>query len=147
LKKEEAVYENIFRYILFEVYYREADTYIIENIFLNNIVDEVFLSELTKIEFDSTVWKKLRTQEINEVQAQAITKHFEKDINKYIFVPIDNIIVEQARILMSKYGKQGLRTLDSIQLSVAVSLTNNADLFVTADKLLESFFKLESLSV
>ena len=35
---------------LFKLYYREADTYIVENIFRNNQIDEVFLSGLTVVE-------------------------------------------------------------------------------------------------
>ena len=130
---------------LFKLYHRENDTDIIERIFTGNNVTIVFLSEIAKIEFASTVWKKVRLQEISELQAQTIMKLFETDFDKYTFIQIDSIITEQARSLITKYGKQGLRTLDSIQFSTAVILKNQSDLFITTDKLLDTFFKHELL--
>lgn len=70
---------------------------------------------------------------------------FESDFKKYSFVVIDSIIIEQARILASKYGIQGLRTLNSIQLSVSISLFQQVEIFITADKLLKSLFEAEGL--
>ncbi len=66
---------------------------------------------------------------------------------KYNFVPVDNLIVTRAKDLIEKYGKEGLRTLDSIQLATAISLKSQCDLFITTDKLLHSFFIQESLPV
>lgn len=70
---------------------------------------------------------------------------FELDFGKYNFATTDTIIIEQARLLISKYGTQGLRTLVSIQLSTAISLFQQVDIFFTADKLLSSFFVAEGL--
>lgn len=47
--------------------------------------------------------------------------------------------------MTTKYGMQGLRTLDSIQFSTAILLARQADVFFTADKLLKSFFETEGL--
>lgn len=132
---------------LFKLYHQEADSYITEGVFTTNIVNAIFLSDLTKIEFESTVWKKVRTQDITDLQAQMLLKSFESDFGKYIFVQIDNIIIQQARSLLTKYGSKGLRALDSIQLSTAVSLKNQADLFMSSDKLLNSFLELEQLQI
>jgi hypothetical protein len=60
-------------------------------------------------------------------------------------VATDSLIIEQARMLASKYGIQGLRTLDSIQLSTAVILSQKVNIFFTSDKLLKSFFIAEGL--
>ena len=126
---------------LFKLYHEEEDSDIIESIFRNNKVNEVFLSELSKIELASTVWKKVRIGDIQEAQAKVIIDAFEEDFSKYTFIQIDNIIVEVARSLINKYGKKGLRALDSIQLSTAVMLTKKVDLFASADKLLASLLK------
>ncbi len=49
-------------------------------------------------------------------------------------------------ILLSQYGIKGLRTLDAIQLSSALSLKENKDMaFFTHDKLLQSIFEQEGL--
>jgi predicted nucleic acid-binding protein len=130
---------------LFKLYHKENDTETIERIFSINEITDVFLSEIALIEFTSTVWKKVRTLQLNELEAQKILARFETDLYKYNFIQIDSIITEEARNLITKYGKQGLRTLDSIQLSTAVMLQYQSNLFVTSDKLLNSFFKQESL--
>lgn len=132
---------------LFKLYYQEDGTNTIDEIFLDYEVEEIFLSEITKIEFCSATWKKIRAKEISEIMANEIIQAFESDFNKYIFIPVDNLIVSQAQNLIIKYGRLGLRTLDSVQLSTAVSLKNHADLFITSDKLLDSFFKQESLPI
>ena len=130
---------------LFKLYHREHDTDIVEHIFTANKITTVFLSEIAKIEFTSTVWKKVRMGQLNELQAQTIMNRFGTDFDKYAFIQIDSIITEQARNLITKYGIQGLRTLDSIQLSTAVMLKDKSDIFITTDKLLNDFFNQESL--
>lgn len=130
---------------LLKLYYQEVDSDTIESVFTNYKITDIFLSELSKIEFASTVWKKVRIQDITELQAKALTEAFEEDFRKYTFVQIDNIIIEQAKSLIIKYGKQGLRSLDSIQLSTAVFIENQADLFISYDRLLNLFFKEEKL--
>ena len=97
---------------LFKLYHREADTAALELIFSTLKITSIFLSEISKIEFTSTIWKKVRTKEITAFEAQTTLDLFESDLGKYTFITADNIIIEQAIILTSKYGIQGLRTLD-----------------------------------
>jgi uncharacterized protein len=132
---------------LFKLYHREADTAVLEQIFSTVKITNVFLSEISKIEFTSAVWKKVRTKEITESEAKTTLGLFESDFEKYTFVPVDSFIVEQARILTSKYGIQGLRTLDSIQLSTSVALLQQVNIFFTSDNLLKLFFIAEELPV
>jgi uncharacterized protein len=47
---------------LFKLYHKEDGTEIIEQVFNDNKITAVFLSEIAKIEFASTVWKKVRMQ-------------------------------------------------------------------------------------
>lgn len=70
---------------------------------------------------------------------------FESDFAKYSFVEINNLLIEQARKLVYKYGNIGLRTLDGIQLASSISLAHKVDLFYTNDKILKSIFVLEGL--
>ncbi len=114
---------------LLKLYHKEADTAELELIFSTVKITDIFLSEISKIEFTSAIWKKVRTKEITESEALTTLDLFESDFRKYSFVATDSIIIEQARILVSKYGIQGLRTLDSIQLSVSVSLFQQAEIF------------------
>lgn len=130
---------------LFKLYHEEAGSEVVESVFSKYTVTEIFLSELCKIEFASTVWKKVRIKEINELQAKSIMQAFEDDYGKFSFVQLDVIIMEQAKELIAKYGNQGLRSLDSIQLSTAVLLKGKAALFISSDKLLVRFLEQESL--
>ena len=130
---------------LFKLYHREFGTEELELVFSANNITTVFLSEISKIEFASTIWKKVRTNEISELEAQTTLEMFESDFAKYTFVVTDSIIIEQARILVSKFGTPGLRTLDSIQLSTSLSLKEMADVFFTSDKLLKSLMETEGL--
>ena len=57
---------------LFKLYHREEDTAMLEQIFSTTKVTNVFLSEISKIEFTSTVWKKVRMREITEFEAKAM---------------------------------------------------------------------------
>lgn len=104
-----------------------------------------FLAEITKLEFESAVWKKVRTKEIDKIHALQLLTVFEKDFSKYHFVSTDNTIIETAKLLLS-YGSDGLRTLDSIQLATAVVLKKYVQLNKCADKLLEKLMLLEGLN-
>ncbi|MEZ0487293.1 hypothetical protein [Fibrella aquatica] len=87
----------------------------------------------------------MRTRELTALEAQTTLDLFQSYFEKYTFLVTDSLIIEQARLLMAIYGEQGLRTLDSIQLATAVSLAQQADLFLTADKLLQTFLEAEHL--
>lgn len=112
---------------LFKLYFKEKDSSQIENLFTLYNVTAIFLSELTKIEFSSTLWRKARMEA------------FREDSDKYFFVWSDTALIEEAGRLLMKYGRQGLRTLDSIQLATAARLRGKADLYSTSDALLNSF--------
>ncbi len=130
---------------LFKLYHKETGTAELEEMFSAAKITSIYLSEISKIEFTSTVWKKVRTKKISELEANTTLELFETDFVKYSFIATDSIIIEQARIFTTKYGIRGLRTLDSIQLSTAVFLSQRVDVFFTADILLKSFFDAEGL--
>jgi uncharacterized protein len=130
---------------LFKLYHKEIDTEIMEDIFSKNNVTTIYLSEITKLEFVSTIWKKFRTKEISLLDAENTLALFELDSDKYDFIKTDTLVIERSNRLLKKYGVSGLRTLDSIQLSSALTIKNNADLFISADKLLVELLKEEGL--
>ena len=131
---------------LFKLYHNEAGTAILDSFFIDNKITTVYLSELAKTEFTSAIWKKVRKNELDEINALEILELFETDFKKYTFITIDSLIKEQARMLLSKYGKHGLRTLDSIQLSTCLEVKANTDKYFTADMLLSNIFELEGLT-
>ena len=130
---------------LFKLYHQEEGTEELEAIFTKVKITHIFLSEISKVEFTSTIWKKVRTKEITESEARETLMLFENDFSKYNFVATNSLIIEQARNLTTQYGIEGLRTLDSIQLSTCIELENKIDVFFTADKLLKRLIELEDL--
>jgi hypothetical protein len=46
-----------------------------------------------------------------------------------------------------KYGGSGLRTLDSLQLATALTLKDEECVFLTSDKLSQTFLRKEKLHV
>ena len=131
---------------LFKLYHQETGTEDLERFFLKSKITHIYLSEISKVEFTSTLWKKVRTKEISLDQAKLTIEYFEGDFEKYNFISTDSLIIEQARKLTTKYGIEGLRTLDSIQLSTCKVLEKHVDLFFTADKLLNSLIEKEGLN-
>lgn len=130
---------------LVKLYHREDDTSDLERLFSTLKITNIFLSEISKIEFTSTIWKKVRTKEISQQDGEITLTLFESDFGKYTFVTTDSLIIENARLLISKYGSHGLRTLDSIQLSTCLAVAKYVNLYLTADKLLNSFLEMEAL--
>ncbi|MBD3750451.1 MAG: type II toxin-antitoxin system VapC family toxin [Sphingobacteriales bacterium] len=130
---------------IFKLYHQEEESAELENLFKFNNITQIFLSEISKIEFSSALYKKVRTKDISEKQAQITLSLFEDDFKQFHFISTDSLVIEQARFLLTKYGKLGLRTLDSIQLSTCLLLQRHTDLFLTSDHLLKDFMIKEGL--
>ena len=130
---------------LSKLYHHEKGTNELEQLFTTFSIDAIFLAEITKIEFASAIWKKVRTKEISQQQAKTTVALFESDCLKFSFIATDSLIIEKAQLLITEYGTKGLRTLDSLRLATAVSLKQKAEVFITADKLLQDLFKIENL--
>jgi uncharacterized protein len=130
---------------LFKLYHQEIGTDELDHFLSSNKVTLIHLSEIAKIEFVSTLMKKIRQKEVTELKAKTILEIFEVDSIKFSFVAVDSFIIEQARKLIYKYATQGLRTLDGIQLATAVSLAHKSDLFYTNDTVLKTIFEMEGL--
>ena len=81
------------------------------------------------------------------VEAKLFLSIFINDIPKFSIITISNILLNQSLFYLSKYGYQGLRTLDSIQLAAAISVKSDCNFFLTSDKLLQTFFLNEGLEV
>ena len=72
---------------------------------------------------------------------------FENDSGKFIFVPAHSVVIEQAKELISKYGTEGLRALDSIQLSTAILVKKQVSINLSSDTLLKQLMQKEGLQV
>lgn len=131
---------------LLKLYHRETGTEELLQLFSGNITI-VYLSEISKVEFSSAIWKKVRTKELSIDKAKEKINFFVNDFSKYSWIELNNDTVESARLYLDKYGNDGLRSLDAIQLACAVTVKNIADLFITSDNILQAIFKKESLKI
>lgn len=130
---------------LFKLYHHELGTQDMDNVFSENDVTDVFISSITKVEFISAIYKKVRMQELNLNDAGQIISLFDNDSKKYVIIPVTNIAIENAKLLILKYGQDGLRTLDAIQLASAIEVRELVDKYFTSDKLLFTLFEKEYL--
>ena len=129
---------------LVKLYHEEDSSIEVEKVISD--VDEIYLSGIAELEFRSTIWKKVRTKEIDEDIANSVIEAFEDDFDKYSWVAIDSESMHSSKNLLMQYGKNGLRALDSIQLSSALVLKNSDCQFITFDLKLRKLFQEEGLS-
>ena len=129
---------------LLKLYHKEEGTDELLKL-ISDKIEQIYLSELAKIEFNSAIWKKVRTKEFTEKNAKQIITFFENDFDKYKWIPINNIVLNSAKELIKLYGNKSLRTLDAIQLACAISVKSKVNLFKTSDTVLNNIFKLENL--
>lgn len=131
---------------LFKLYHQEDGTEELMDFFSSNQIESIYLSDISRIEFSSAVWKKCRKTEISEEIATLLIEKFETDSKNYHFVIQSDKLIRHAKNLMSKHWKTGLRTLDSIQLASALA-EKNIDVFFTSDKILAEIALNEGLKV
>ena len=118
-----------------KLYHKEINS---EKIFTTlEKINGIYLSELSKVEFRSALWKKVRTKEIDKDNAIAVISLFQNDSDKFEWINIDNNLINTASHLLYNFGGSGLCTLDSIQLASALTLKESRCLYFTEDKLLK----------
>ncbi len=125
---------------LFKLYHYEQGTEELDELFIKKNIKKIILSEITKVEFNSTVWKKIRMKEIELIQGVKLIKLFNSDYDNYTFIEINDEIINLSLEMLNRYGEFGLRTLDSIQLATADKYKNKIDIGKTSDKILEDLF-------
>jgi uncharacterized protein len=131
---------------LIKLYHGEVGTDVLDKIFEDNVVEVIFLSDITKVEFSSAIWKKVRTKDLTSDEATGIIDSFCDDYNKFTFVDVDSELISIAKNLISKYGLKGLRTLDSFQLASIIKVKTGLSFALTADDLLKSLIELEGIN-
>jgi len=132
---------------LFKLYHSESGTKELTAFFSSNLINAIYLSEITSIEFSSAVWKKCRKKEIKQSSAELLIEKFKIDSEKYNFINQSKSCTNLASVLIGKYWNKGLRTLDSLQLASALTFKSDLDVFITSDILLSEIALSENLKV
>ena len=130
---------------LIKLYHNEIGTDLLDKILEDNVVDEIYLSDIAKVEFTSAIWKKVRTKDLTPDEATDIIDSFCDDYDKYTFIDLNSELISISRDLVIKYGLKGLRTLDSLQLASIIEVKSGLSFAVTADDLLKSLIELERI--
>ena len=79
--------------------------------------NEIWISELTRIEFLSAIFRRFRNKEINGEQLKEVLIGFEEQIAFFNIEPLGQAILREAEGLLVRYGKtRRLRALDALQL-------------------------------
>lgn len=130
---------------LFKLYHEEEGTAEIDAILAGQKVEKIFIAEITAIEFYSAVSKRVRMGEISMEQAEGVINLFEKDYEIYTVILIDRDLINNSKSLIQKYQKEGLRTLDALQLASLLKEKDFIEMAKTSDKLLNEIIKLEGV--
>lgn len=131
---------------LVKLYHNESGSEELIRLFDEQNIEAIFLSNIAKLEFSSAVYKKVRTRELSENEANELIQLFESDFSKYSFVNCNQEIIENSNSLLRKYGTNGLRTLDAIQLASVVKMKSEISLALSSDHKLKSFIVSEGIS-
>lgn len=111
-----------------------------------------FISRLSVLEVQSVFAGKVRTGVISAADFQVLRRRFLTDLTKRLFdlVRMTGQHYQEAERLIQQYApSQSLRTLDALQLAVALEVRRRAvlDRFVCADRRLLTIAAAEGLTV
>ena len=130
---------------LIKLYHSEIGTDLLDKISEDFVINEIFLSDIAKVEFSSAIWKKVRTKDLTPNEASDIIISFNEDFSNYTFIELDEELISTAINLVNKYGIKGLRTLDSFQLASIIRVKSELSYAITADDLLKSLIESEGI--
>lgn len=99
---------------------------------------EIWISELARLEFISALYRRYRNKSLDEIRLHTATTYFDKQLLSFNLEPINRLVIDEAGMLLKKYGKEyGLRTLDALHLGTYSLISENEWCFVTSDTALE----------
>jgi predicted nucleic acid-binding protein len=136
---------------LAKYYRREPGSDFVERLFADAGVQRV-ISRLAMVEIESAFATKVRTGEIDSETVLIARRRLESDLGRrnILMAAVGDDHFEIARRLLIRYGAdRSLRTLDALQLSVAVGLRRAGypPIFVAADQRLCEVAELEGFQV
>jgi predicted nucleic acid-binding protein len=136
---------------LAKYYHQEIGTKVVKQL-VRSRLNRVAISKLNTVEFFSASTKKIRVGQLSLPKYKTVTKQFIRDRtnNRFRIIRLTVAHYNHAEQLVRNYGPlQNLRTLDALQLAVALSLNTakNPITFVCSDVALCSIAASEGLAV
>jgi uncharacterized protein with PIN domain len=118
---------------LVKFFHEEKGTDIVTDLILEQN-NEVWISELGRLEFISAVFRRFRNKELDEGQLNTAVDSFENQIAEFNLEPLGHAVLEQAELFIKKYGRTyGLKALDALHLGAFSLISEKNWSFVVAD--------------
>ncbi len=132
---------------LVKIYHDEEGADIALEIY--NSEGQITISELAKVEFYSTIYRRYRERTIDLETLNLLIEKFDFDVeNKYEILFFSPGITEQAQKLLREHGEAlGIRSLDSLQLSFFDFYCDKEDTFVCWDTRLINLAKEKNFKI
>lgn len=97
--------------------------------------NEIWISELARIEFASAVFRRFRNNEIDEEKVNDALSGFDEQLFSFNIEPLGHAVMKEAESLLKEYGKaEGIRTLDALHLGTFNLISEKDWFFVAADE-------------
>jgi len=97
--------------------------------------NEIWISELARVEFISAIFRRFRNREMSETELSEALSAFEEELTSFNTEPLGHAIVKETESLIKRYGKtMGLRSLDALHLGTFSLISEDDWSFVAADK-------------
>ncbi len=115
-------------------YFHEEEGADIVTQLIDNLDNDVWISELALIEFVSAMYKKYRARELSEREVELALEGFTETCAGISVEPMGHAVSQEAIILLNQYGSTHfLRTLDALQLAAFTLIAESDSTFVSAD--------------
>ncbi len=99
--------------------------------------NQIFISELARLEIISAFYRKYRNHQIDNVQLKEAVSGFNDQLNRFNLESLNQLILDEAANMLQKFGKvHGLRTLDAIHIATFSLVAEKKWLFVCSDETL-----------
>ena len=133
---------------LVKIYHSEPGTSDVLKIYKDS-KKRILISELSRIEFLSTVYKKFREKEFTSDTLDALINKFQDDTNlRYEILQFSLLITDEAENLIKRYAdKHSLKILDSIQFAFFKVYCEQDIVFVCSDEKLSNLVRGEGFQV
>jgi predicted nucleic acid-binding protein len=127
---------------LVKFFYVESGTELVTQI-MEHTASEIWISDLARLEFISAIYRRFRNKSLDEIKLHTATTYFEKQLISFNVEPLNQLVIDEAGLLLKKYGKiYGLRTLDALHLATYSLISEQGWCFVTSDTVLADVAKL-----
>lgn len=118
---------------LVKFFYVESGTEIVTQI-MEYPDSEIWISDLARLEFTSALYRRYRNKTLDEIKLHIATTYFEKQLSSFNIEPLNQLVIEEAGLLLKMYGKEyGLRTLDALHLGTYSLISEQGWCFIISD--------------